>query len=234
MFVKYTYNIFLIDYDFIRYGSFSRGLLTSRGYSKTIYKNEPSENFIFKYYCDIFNSVCVTDLIFKGQHLRETCQGYDISPMKSKGELFDLFCMKILHAVPNRLFSSEAGARFYGNMFLIQNQDLTIEFDVNSMKTENWCRRKNQMLKSTLMRMLAGKLINSLLFSSFSKFFVLVFAWSNLRGHNAGHISACDPNGNVKFSSNVFVQKFLHLEWNLRNQTLRTFLQIPYFYIWTS
>jgi len=32
------------------------------------------------------------------------------------------------------------------------------------------------------------------------------------RGHNAGHISACDPNGNVKFSSNVFVQKFLHLE----------------------
>ena len=63
----------------------------------------------------------------------------------------------------------------------------------------------------------------------FSKIFVLICAWSNLRGHNAGHISACDPNGNVKFSSNVFVQKFLHLEWNLRNQTIWTFLQKPNF-----
>ena len=35
----------------------------------------------------------MTDLIFKGQHRTEFSQGYDISPMKSKSELFDLFCM---------------------------------------------------------------------------------------------------------------------------------------------
>ena len=55
-------------------------------------------------------------------------------------------------------------------MFVIQNQGRTTEFDANLMKTENCCLLKNQMLKSTLMRMLAGKLINSLLFSSFQKF----------------------------------------------------------------
>lgn len=31
------------------------------------------------------------------------------------------------------------------------------------------------------------------------------------RGHNAGKPAACDPNENVKYSSNVLVQRFLHI-----------------------
>ena len=129
-------------------GDFVKGLITSR-----LYYQGCSILWLFIYWVYIFR--------YFGKFITETF--VFCSKLRKKLSSFLRFQVRLF-------FSSEAGARFYGNMFVIQNQGRITEFDANLMKTENCCLLKNQMLKSTLMRMLAGKLINRLLFSSFQKF----------------------------------------------------------------